>query len=75
MDRSFKTKVGKVLKCVREKNNWPQTKVASLLGKDQSQISRIERGLEDIRFSEVNRFCTHFNVSLVDIVAEIKFGE
>ena len=72
MDDLFKIKTGKVLRSIREKNKQPQKKVAALLGKDQGQISRIERGLEDMRFSEVDKFCRHFNASFLDLVAEVK---
>ena len=72
MDNSFKIRAGKVFKSIRNKNKLSQKNVASMLGKDQSQISRIERGLEDIRFSEVDKFCKHCNVSLLDLVAKIK---
>ena len=75
MDDLFKIKAGKVLREIREGNNKPQTEIAALLGKDQSQISRIERGKEDIRFAEVDKLCGHFGVSMVDVVAQIKFGE
>ncbi len=71
----FKIKTGKTLKAIREKNHQSQRIVAYLLGKDQSQISRIERGLEDIRFSEFDKFCRHFDVSPLDVIAEIKHSE
>ncbi len=75
MEKIFKAKTGKVLRIVRKKNNLSQEKVASLLEKDQSQISRIERGLDDIRFSEVNTLCNHFKISLFDFVAEVKYSK
>ena len=72
---SFKIKTGKVLKSIRIKNKQSQKKVATLLGKDQVQISLIERGLEDMQLSEVDKFCKHFNVGLLDFVAKVKFGK
>ncbi len=64
-----------MLRTIREKSKQSQESVASLLGKDQSQISRIERGLEEIRFSEINKVCEYFNVGLVDFVAKIKYSK
>ncbi len=75
MDDIFKIKTGKTLKAIREKNHQSQRIVAYLLGKDQSQISRIERGLEDIRFSEFDKLCRHFNVSPLDVIAQIKHSK
>ena len=73
MDNSFKIKAGKVLREIREENNKPQTEIAALLGKDQSQISRIERGLEEIRLSEVSKICRYFNLDLVSVAAKIEY--
>ena len=72
-DNSFQIRTGKVLRNYREENNKSQEEIAIFLGKDQSQISRIESGLEDIRFSEVEKFCKCLNLDLVSVVAEIKY--
>ncbi len=74
MIEEFRIKAGKIFKSIREEHKTSQTKVGALLGKDQSQISRIERGLEDIRFSEVNKFCQHFGVSIVEFIAEVEYS-
>ena len=71
-DDLFKIKAGEVFKSIRIKNKQSQKKVASALGKDQTQISRIERGYEDMRFSEVNKLCRHFDYSFLELVAEVK---
>ena len=73
MDNSFRIRAGKVFKSIREKYKQSQKDVASALKKDQGQISRIERGLEEMRFSEVDKFCKHFNVSFLDLVARITY--
>ncbi len=69
----FKFKTGRLLRSLREKHGIPQTRLASFLGKDQGQISRIERGLEDIRFAEINKLCHYFDISIVDFVAQIEY--
>ncbi len=75
MTDEFGLRVGMVIRSIREANRDPQVKVASLLGKDQSQISRIERGLEDIRFGEINKLCHYFGISMVDFVARVEYGK
>ena len=73
MNNLFKIKIGKILREIRLENNKSQAKIAALLGKDQSQISLIERGLQDIKLSEVKKICRHFNLDLVAVVAKIEY--
>ena len=68
----FRFQVGQVIRAIRKENNHSQAKVASLLGKDQGQISRIERGMEDIRISEVNQFCDYFGIAFADFAHKLK---
>ena len=75
MTSEFGIRVGSVLRSMREASKAPQAKIAFLLGKDQSQISRIERGLEDIRFGDINKLCRYFGVSMVDFVARVKYEQ
>ncbi len=73
MNDPFRSKTGRLLRSLREKHRIPQAKLANFLDKDQSQISRIERGLEDLRFAEVSKLCHYFGISMVDFVAQVEY--
>ena len=54
----------KRIKAIREDNDLTQTDIARLLGVNRSAYSLWELGINTIPFSNLVKFCNHFNLSL-----------
>lgn len=68
------TELGHRLRSEREKLGLSQSYLADLLNRDQTSISKMEKGLRQISVSEFIIWCNTLNLSLEQIIQLIQIG-
>ena len=67
---AFKKRVGRNLKRIRKIAGLTQTEFGERIGIAYYQVSRYERGLDEISLCLAVRVCEEFNVELRDLITE-----
>lgn len=69
---AFKKRVGRNLKRIRKAAGLTQTEFGETIGVAFYQVSRYERGLDEISLFLAVRVCEKFNTELPDLIKERK---
>lgn len=64
-------KSGKYIKAIRTKKNLTQKEFASIVGIEQSHVSRLERDIYDISLSKFLFFCSKLKIKNLDEILKI----
>jgi transcriptional regulator with XRE-family HTH domain len=67
--------LAELLKRLREERGVTQEQLASDAGITSSALSRIERGLNNPRWTTLKRIAEALKVSLVDLATDIEMGD
>jgi transcriptional regulator with XRE-family HTH domain len=62
--------LGKIIKRLRQQQNWNQEQVAGKLGISIPAYSKIETGITDINISRLNQFAAIFKVGVLEILTD-----
>ena len=75
MLKSFDSKIGDILKNVRQINGLTQEEVAEAFNKSNSWVSRIENGEREIRIKSLMDLCKLYDADMLDVLKEALYEE
>lgn len=68
-------KIANRIKELRERNGISQRELARIISMNQSQYSKVERGLVDPRISTIEKICKGLEITLFDFFLPYKSNE